>query len=114
MIVVDLQTTLKPFMLVQKLLESQSYVTISLIPCLIYKVRKDVPSLFDSPTSSHYVRCIARKMLEKLDEIFGSGIEGTVAAADLPDGPQRHPRGIPFLFWWPLFLTQGLKVEWVS
>jgi hypothetical protein len=41
-IVADLQTTLKPIMLVQKLLEGQSYVTISLIPYLIYKVRKKI------------------------------------------------------------------------
>jgi hypothetical protein len=87
MIVADLQTTLKPFMLVQKLLEGQSCVTMSFIPYLIYKVRKNVASLFDNPTSSHHVHCNSRKMLEKLDEIFGSGIEGTVAAADHQEGP---------------------------
>ena len=48
-IVADLQTTLKPIMLVQKLLEGQSYVTISLIPYLIYKVRKNLVLLLDFP-----------------------------------------------------------------
>jgi hypothetical protein len=43
------------------------------------------------------VLSIATWTLVKLEEIFGSGVEGTVAAADLPEGPRRRPRGIPIL-----------------
>jgi hypothetical protein len=41
-IVSDLQKTLQPFMLAQRLLEGEAYTTISLIPYLIYKVRKNL------------------------------------------------------------------------
>ncbi len=47
-IVADLQTTLKPFMLAQKLLEGQAYATISLIPYLICKVRKKLEMIRES------------------------------------------------------------------
>ena len=87
LIVRDLQVTLKPFMIVQKLLEGQSYATISLIPYLVYKVRKNLETLRDSPTSSPHVLSIVARMLVKLEEIFGTGVEGTVAAADLLEGP---------------------------
>ena len=39
-IVHDLHILLKPFMIAQKLLEGQTYVTISLVPYIIYKIRK--------------------------------------------------------------------------
>jgi hypothetical protein len=97
LIVRDLQAALKPFMIAQKLLEGQSYTTISLIPYLVYKVRKNLEALRDSPASSPHVLSIATRMLVKLEEIFGNGVEGTVAAADLPEGPRRRPRGIPIL-----------------
>jgi hypothetical protein len=52
-----------------------------------YKVRKNLEALQDSPASSPHVMSIATMMLVKLEEIFGSGVEGTVAAADLPEVP---------------------------
>ena len=82
-----MQAALKPFMIAQKLLEGQSYATICLIPYLVYKVRKNLEALRDSPASSPHVMSIATRMLVKLEEIFGSGIEGPANAADLPEGP---------------------------
>jgi hypothetical protein len=86
-VVSDLQKTLQPFMLAQRLLEGEAYATISLIPYLIYKVRKNLESLRDSEASSLHVLSIATRMIVKLDEIFGSGSEGTVASDTLPEGP---------------------------
>jgi hypothetical protein len=40
MIITDLHALLKPFMITQKLLEGQAYVTISLVPYMVYKTRK--------------------------------------------------------------------------
>jgi hypothetical protein len=37
-IITDLKMLLQPFMLAQKLLEGQTYVTISLVPFVIYKM----------------------------------------------------------------------------
>jgi hypothetical protein len=87
-IVLDLQKTLQSFMLAQRrLLEGEAYAIISLILYLIYKVRKNLESLRDSEASSLHVLSIATRMIVKLDEIFVSGSEGTVASDTLPEGP---------------------------
>jgi hypothetical protein len=85
-IVTEFQSCLHPFMVAQKLLEGQAYVTISLVPYIIYKVRSNLTALRNSPDSSPHVLSIAFRMLEKMDELFGSGAEGTVAAYVLPLG----------------------------
>jgi hypothetical protein len=84
-------------MLAQKLLEGEAYATISLIPYLIYKVRKNLVTIRESPASSAHVLSIVTTMLKKLEEIFGSGEEGTVASVNLAEGPRRRPKGIPML-----------------
>jgi hypothetical protein len=96
-IVMDLQTTSMPFMLAQKLLEGDAYATISLTPYLMYKVRKKLETIRESPASSANVFSITTKMLQKLKETFGSGEEGTVAAVNLAEGPWRRPKGTPML-----------------
>ncbi len=40
-IAADLKSLLQPFMIAQRLLEGESYITISLVPFMIYKIRKD-------------------------------------------------------------------------
>jgi hypothetical protein len=90
----ELQKLLEPFMIVQRLLEGQTYVTISLIPYVIFKLRKNLEELLNSPMSSNHVRAISQKMADKLVQIFGTGVEGTVAVAHLPEGRNRRPVGI--------------------
>jgi hypothetical protein len=97
LIVANMTTTLEPFMIAQRLLEGQSYATISLVPFLVFKVRKGLEALVNCPTSSPHVLSIATKMVQKLEEIFGDGAEGTVAVETLPEGPRRRPKGIPLL-----------------
>jgi hypothetical protein len=87
LIVSDLQKTLQPFMLAQWLLEGESYATISLVPYLIYKVRKNLQALRDSAASSLHILPICTRMIAKLDEIFGDGVEGIVASDTLQEGP---------------------------
>jgi hypothetical protein len=53
-----------------------------LVADLTREVKKE-----DSATSSDHILCNRRKILGKLDYIFGSG-DGTVAAVDLPEDPQ--------------------------
>ncbi len=74
-------------MIAQTLLEGDAYTTTSLIPYLFYRFRKNLETLRDSPASSACVLSIVAKMLHKLEEIFGSGSEGTVAAVNLAEGP---------------------------
>jgi hypothetical protein len=96
-------------MVAQKLLEGQAYVTISLIPYIIYKVRSNLTALRNSPDSSPHVLSIAFRMLEKMEELFGSGAEGTVAANVLPLGPRRRPKGIPILVLMASLLDPRMK-----
>jgi hypothetical protein len=54
-IVRDTVTVLKPFMCTQRLLEGEAYVTISMIPVMIWKVRKGLEDVIESPESSRHV-----------------------------------------------------------
>ena len=77
---------------------------------LIWYIRqKNLETLVNCPTSSPHVHSISKEMLEKLNEIFGNGIEGTVAAATLLEGPRRRPRGIPILVLIAPLLDPGTK-----
>ena len=78
-VVWDLTLLLKPFMLVQKLLEGESYVTISLIPFMLYKLQSGLIQANQAPLSSPQVREISGLMLAKFAEQFGSGEAGTLA-----------------------------------
>lgn len=43
---------LKPFMCAQRVLEGETYLTISMIPYIIWKVRKGLEDVIESPESS--------------------------------------------------------------
>jgi hypothetical protein len=96
-IAADLKSLLQPFMIAQRLLEGQSYVTISLVPFMIYKVRKDLTMAVQDQHASRQVVDIGTKMLNKLNEIFGAGAQGTVALDNFEEGARRRPKGIPML-----------------
>jgi hypothetical protein len=66
-------------MLAQRLLEGEAYVTVSLIPYMIYKIRKGLQLAITDVESSHHVTVTGQKMLQKMNEFFRSGDEGTVA-----------------------------------
>ena len=59
-------------MLAQKLLEGQAYVSISLIPYMVYKIQKGLNSAISHPQSSSHVLDTAAQMLNKFNEIFGT------------------------------------------
>jgi hypothetical protein len=105
--VADLYFTLKSFMLAQSLLEGDAYVTICLIPYVIYKVRKNLETLQHSRTSSAHVLSVITKMCQKLEEIFGTGAECTAANDNLEEGPRQRPKGIPILVLMVSFVIPG-------
>ena len=70
-------------------------MTISLVPFMIYKIRKDLTFAVQDQNATRHVVAVGTKMLNKLNEIFGTGAEGTVAYAD--EGARRRPRGIPLI-----------------
>ncbi len=109
LIVSDLHILLKPFMIAQRLLEGQAYVTISLVPYMIYKARKGLVQAAASPASSEYVRSIATEMLQIFREHFGDGEDGTVATENLVPGRRRRPKGINMLALVASFLDPRMK-----
>ena len=91
----DIVALLKPFMIAQRLLEGQYYVTISLVPYVLHKIRTGLNEAFDSPAISEALKAVLTKMLLKFVEAFGSGSDGAVASDHLTRGPRQRPRGIP-------------------
>ena len=85
----DLTLLLKPFMVAQKLLQGESYVTISFIPFMLYKIRNGLIQANQAPSSSPQVRELSGLMLTKLVEQFGSGEAGTVATDHQVEGVRR-------------------------
>jgi hypothetical protein len=96
-IITNLKFLLQPFMIVQKLLEGQTYVTVSLIPYMVYKIRKGLISAIERHQAPHHVITTGNKMLQKLNSIVGTGEEGTVADEFNRQGVRGRPKGIPKL-----------------
>jgi hypothetical protein len=81
-------------MIAQRLLEGQTYVTISLVPYMVYKIRKAIVQAMESPTASQYIHSIAAEMLVIFNKHFGQGQPGSVSRENLQLGDHRHPKGI--------------------
>jgi hypothetical protein len=94
-VVKDMVALLKPFMIAQKLLEGESYITISLIPYMLYKIRNGLMTANADPMSSRQVRSISALMLVKFNEEFGTGEQNTVATDYLVEGSRRRLKGLP-------------------
>jgi hypothetical protein len=94
-IVKDETILLKPFMIAQKLLEGESYVTVSLIPFMLYKNRSSLEQANSNPSSSHQVVSVFAVMLQKFEEEFGSGVEHTITTDHLLEGNHWQSVGIP-------------------
>jgi hypothetical protein len=89
-VVMDLTVLLRPFMIAQRLLEGQSFVTISLIPYMLYKIRSGLMSANTDLSSSLHVQSISTQMIVKVNEEFGTGEENKVAMDHTAAG-NRHP-----------------------
>jgi hypothetical protein len=108
-IVTDMTVLLKPFMIAQRLLEGQSYVTISLIPYMLYKIRSGLKIANENLLSSLQVRTISTLMLGKFNEEFGTGEEYTVAFDHTTEGRNRRVKGIPKIVLIAMFLDPRTK-----
>ncbi len=54
-----------------------AYVTISLLPNMVYKIRKGLQQAIENPTSTAYIK----GMVMVLNAHFGQGANGTVATS---------------------------------
>jgi hypothetical protein len=96
-IVTNLKVLLQTFMIAQRLLEGEAYVTVSLILYMIYKIRKGLQNAITNDQSSQHIIISGGKMPHRMNDIFGSGEKSTVADKHLTQGPKRRPKGIPIL-----------------
>ena len=108
-IVKDLDALLHPFMVAQKLLEGESYVTISFIPFIIYKIRLGLQQAADDLNNSQHVANTATRMLAEFNIHFGTGIDGTVATENLTLGQRRRRKGMHMLQLMASFLDPRMK-----
>jgi hypothetical protein len=97
LIVADTCVILKPFMFAQRTFEGEKYVTISLIPYVLYKIRSLLEEVRNSAFTSFQVANLIRKMANAFEDHWGCGEPGTVATENLVEGRNRRPRGIPLL-----------------
>ncbi len=96
-IVEDLVALLKPFMILQKILEGHAYVPISLVPYMIYKMRKGLVEAINSEVSSEYVKTISSVMLDAFNKHFGNGAADKVAFENATECERRRPKGVSML-----------------
>jgi len=96
-------------MIAQKLLEGQTYVTINLVPFIIYKIRKGLQEAIGSQTSTEYIRSIAAEMIQIFNTHFGQGDAGVVATENLETGKRKQPKGINILALMASFLDPRMK-----
>lgn len=88
---------LEPFMIAQKFLEGERYVTLSFVPYIINSMRTSMAKLIDDENSSLHLKTISEKMLNAFNGHFGVGSDGTVFAESETEGVRRRPKGIPKL-----------------
>jgi hypothetical protein len=83
-------------MCAQRLMEGESYVTISMYPYILQQIRVGLNAILERPTSAQ-VYSLARKMNLLLEEHWGGVEPGTVAQEHISVGHMQRPKGIPKL-----------------
>jgi len=66
-------------------------VTISLVPYIIYKIRKGLWEAIDSQTSNDYIGALQQNDLN-LQYTFGQDDSGTVSMENLETGKRKMPK----------------------
>lgn len=94
----QLEILLRPFKEIQKVLEGQKYVTLSLVPYLISVARSGLEKISDSDTHSPVICNLAKKMLEDetngMYTYWGKGVDGTVFDENSTLGKYNRQKGM--------------------
>ena len=93
-VVQDTCQLLEPFMCAQRMMEGESYVTVSMYPYIMHKIRGGLLKLIERP-SSRQVFTLAAKLNRLVEEHWGCGEPGTIAQEHITVGPRQRPKGIP-------------------
>jgi hypothetical protein len=96
-IVTNLKFILQPVMVAQRLLKGQSYITVSLTPYMIYKIKKGLLHVIGNLQASQHAISVGTKMLHELNEIFGTGKEGMMGEENPRQRDWQRPKAIPLM-----------------
>jgi hypothetical protein len=88
---------LKPFMLAQRLLEGEKYVTISLVPTIIFHIRQQLIAASVNEDFSQHIRFITKSLLVSFNAQWGDGSDGTVFSQEQQEGHGRRHKLLPVL-----------------
>jgi hypothetical protein len=80
---------LKPFMFAQKTFEGETYVTISMVPYVLYRIRSLLLEARNTLNISIQVANLIQKMTNAFELHWGCGEPGTVSREYLTEGPNR-------------------------
>ena len=90
----DIVKILRPFMLAQKLLEGESYVTISLVPRVIHNLRQNIEIALAEPDNSEYVTTLLTDLKKSFVQEWGSGVTDTLFDEHKTLGPRNRHKGL--------------------
>lgn len=94
----QIEAVLKPFMLIQRLLEGQKYPTLSFVSYLISHIRTGLEQVILNHDNI-VIRDFAQKLLTHAVKGFnthwGSGVDGTVFIENFEEGARRRQKGLP-------------------
>ena len=85
---------LRPFMLAQKILEGEKYVTLSFVPGIVHGIREGLANIDVNEIYSESVKSMSRKMYEDFIRRWGSGDDDTVFTENESEGSQRRLKGL--------------------
>jgi hypothetical protein len=94
----EVKTLLEPFMIIQKYMEGSKYITISLIPLLVYKMRAQLQEqliAYNGEGKANIIKTIS-DMLTIIAQRWGSGKPGTVLDEHKTRGYKQIRKGIPY------------------
>lgn len=108
----ELKILLEPFMIVQRVMEGQKYVTLSLVPYLVSEIRQMLEKVADDSESAA-IRALAIKMLTDkvngLNTYYGSGLAGTIMGENQVLGRRNRQKGFPIKTLMAAFLDPRTK-----
>jgi hAT family C-terminal dimerisation region len=94
----ELKKILKPFMVVQKMLEGQKYVTNSLMPYVIHSIREEIKETLENAETEEmrrFVQKILAHNTKGFNTYWGTGAPGTVFTENETLGNFQRQKGIP-------------------
>jgi hypothetical protein len=113
-----LASLLKPFMQIQRILEAEKTITLSIVPVVVFMMRTILENFASAPTGTEVqrnVKAAAMQMRAKFTERWGSGADGTVFSEHRTPGERNIRKGLPRLAMMACLLDPRLKGrKWCS